>query len=96
MVQDINAVDPLGSILALKKLEENLTKDPASLKNNVNDILQALALHTRLVFTSAEIFTVNGSRLGKHLLNSLILIFSSAELYKKWIRKHYIYALKKL
>lgn len=86
VLDEINALDPVGSILALKKLEDHLTKDPSSLLNNVNDLTSSLTTHMHLVFTSADIYTANGSRLGKHLLNALILIFSAPKLPRALVK----------
>lgn len=80
IINELSIMDPVQSIMALKLLEENLSKDPESFKNGINELMSSLCTHLHLVFTSANIYTTNGARLGKHLLNALILIFSNNDL----------------
>jgi cytoskeleton-associated protein 5 len=80
IINELSIMDPVQSIIALKLLEENLSKEPDSFKNGINELMSSLCTHLHLVFTSANIYTTNGARLGKHLLNALILIFSNNDL----------------
>jgi cytoskeleton-associated protein 5 len=86
-VKQIDVKNPNGAILMVKKIEDQLSRDPESLNEISNDVAVALTNHVDKVFSSTELLTSDGARLAKHLLNASILIFSSNSLAKSLDKK---------
>jgi cytoskeleton-associated protein 5 len=78
----INLLDPMSSLGALKKLEETLSANADGYRMESDMLILDLASDMHTIFTSAEVYTSNGARLAKHVVNALILVFSSESLAK--------------
>jgi cytoskeleton-associated protein 5 len=76
----INLLDPMSSLGALKKLEETLSTNADGYQRESDTLILDLANDMHTIFTSAEVYTSNGARLAKHVVNALILVFSSESL----------------
>jgi cytoskeleton-associated protein 5 len=86
-VNQIDVKNLNGAILMVKKIEDQLSRDPESLNEISSDVAVALTNHVDALFSSAEILTADGARLAKHLLNASILIFSSNSIAKSLDKK---------
>ena len=82
VINQVTDADPDMSINALKHLEKLVCVSPDSLEPYMNDIVVAVTLQIRIAFTTADIGNVSISRLCKHLVNMLVLRFSSNTLPK--------------
>ncbi|KAF9973158.1 Microtubule-associated protein, microtubule dynamics during spindle orientation [Actinomortierella ambigua] len=81
IVTQITSDDPPASIDALKQLERALQKSPDVIYSHLNELVNALTLQVRLTFTGLE--QQRGSsttRVCKHLVNSLVSIFSNKDM----------------
>ncbi|KAG0267963.1 Microtubule-associated protein, microtubule dynamics during spindle orientation [Actinomortierella ambigua] len=81
IVTQITSDDPPASIDALKQLERALQKSPEVIYSHLNELVNALTLQVRLTFMGLE--QQRGSsttRVCKHLVNSLVSIFSNKDM----------------
>jgi hypothetical protein len=87
LVKQVDVKNPNGAILIVKKIEDQLSRDPESLVETSNDAVLSLTNLIDSLFSSTELLTADGARLAKHLLNASILIFSSNNLAKSVDKK---------
>lgn len=90
LVKRIDAKNPQETILIIKKIEDQLSRDQESLIEASNDVILSLTNHIDSLFSCTELLTADGARFGKHLLNAMILIFSSSALAKS-LQKDVLY-----
>ncbi|KAG0237016.1 Microtubule-associated protein, microtubule dynamics during spindle orientation [Actinomortierella wolfii] len=83
IVTQITSEDPLVSIDALKQLERALQKSPDVIYPHLNELVNALTLQVRLTFTRLDQRGSSTTRVCKHLVNSLVSIFSNKEMAGK-------------
>ena len=82
LLAQITSGDIFQSIDALKHLEKNIISQPELVKQQINPLVNAITLQVRLAFTSPGMASAETNtlvRLCKHLVNSLIQIFSNVE-----------------
>ncbi|KAI3638976.1 hypothetical protein MIR68_003474 [Amoeboaphelidium protococcarum] len=91
MLVQITSGDVLQAISALKQLEQYIHESPCTIESYMDRLTIALTLQVRLAFTSPMWQTnqdhVNLIRLCKHLINSLVQLFSNPQLAKSTTRE---------
>ncbi|KAI3637761.1 hypothetical protein MIR68_004410 [Amoeboaphelidium protococcarum] len=91
MLVQITSGDVLQAISALKQLEQYIHESPRTIESYMDRLTIALTLQVRLAFTSPMWQTnqdhVNLIRLCKHLINSLVQLFSNPQLAKSTTRE---------
>ncbi|KAG0277377.1 Microtubule-associated protein, microtubule dynamics during spindle orientation [Linnemannia exigua] len=79
----ITSDDPSQSIDALKQLEKALHGPLDPIIPHINDLVNAHTLQIRLAYTGLEQRNNSTTRVCKHLVNSLVSIFSNKQLASK-------------
>ncbi|KAG0261640.1 Microtubule-associated protein, microtubule dynamics during spindle orientation [Mortierella polycephala] len=83
IVTQITSDDPLQSIDALKQLEKALHGPVDVIIPHINELVNAHTLQIRLAYTGLEQRNNSTTRVCKHLVNSVVSIFSNKQLASK-------------
>ncbi|KAF9405900.1 Microtubule-associated protein, microtubule dynamics during spindle orientation [Podila epigama] len=83
LVTQITSEDPLQSIEALKMLEKAMHGPLDVIIPHINELVNAHALQLRLAYNGLEQRNNSTTRVCKHLINSLVGIFSNKQLASK-------------
>ncbi|GAB5588997.1 hypothetical protein Unana1_03897 [Umbelopsis nana] len=80
LITQITSGDPHPSIDALKKLDKILSTQPDMVIPDVDPLVNAITLQVRLAFSALDGRSASLTRLCKHLVNALVLLFSNRQL----------------
>lgn len=80
LITQITSGDPHPSIDALKKLDKILSTQPEMVIPDVDALVNAITLQVRLAFSALDGRSASLTRLCKHLVNALVLLFSNRQL----------------
>jgi cytoskeleton-associated protein 5 len=80
LITQITSGDPHPSIDALKKLDKILSTQPDMVIPDVDPLVNAITLQVRLAFSALDGRSAPLTRLCKHLVNALVLLFSNRQL----------------
>ncbi|KAM3584347.1 hypothetical protein VKS41_003168 [Umbelopsis sp. WA50703] len=80
LITQITSGDPHPSIDALKKLDKILSTQPEMVIPDVDALVNAITLQVRLAFSALDGRSAPLTRLCKHLVNALVLLFSNRQL----------------
>ncbi|KAI8334829.1 armadillo-type protein [Chlamydoabsidia padenii] len=80
IIAQITSGDPIPSIEALKQLERSLTREPELILPDMGPLINAITLQVRLVYSTVDPRSPVTTRLCKHLVNALVLLFSNRDL----------------
>ncbi|KAI8994916.1 armadillo-type protein [Pilobolus umbonatus] len=80
IIAQITSGDPQPSIEALKQLDKLLTQNPEVILHDITALINAITLQVKLAYTFVDPRQPAGTRLCKHLVNALVLIFSNRDL----------------
>lgn len=80
LITQITSGDPHPSIDALKKLDKILSTQPEMVTPDVDPLVNAITLQVRLAFSALDGRSAPLTRLCKHLVNALVLLFSNRQL----------------
>lgn len=80
LIAQITHGDPQPSIDALKNLDRYLTNNPRVVLPDIERLINAITLQVRLAYSNVDPRLPATTRLCKHLVNALVLLFSNKEL----------------
>lgn len=80
IVTQITSGEAHLSIEALKQLDKLLNESPDIVLPHVDSLVNAITLQVRLAYTALDTRSPSLTRLCKHLVNALVLLFSSRDL----------------
>lgn len=80
LIAQITSGDPQPSIDALKNLDRYLTQNPQVVLPDIERLINAITLQVRLAYSNVDPRQPATTRLCKHLVNALVLLFSNREL----------------
>ncbi|RUS19776.1 armadillo-type protein [Endogone sp. FLAS-F59071] len=80
IVTQITSGDAYQSIDALKQLDKYLNSVPDIVLPHVDSLVNAMTLQVRLAYTALDTRSPSLTRLCKHLVNAIVLLFASREL----------------
>ncbi|RCH82175.1 stu2 protein, partial [Rhizopus azygosporus] len=78
--RQITSGDPQASIEALKHFDKFITQSPDVILPDIEPLINAITLQVKLVFSSIDPRQPTSTRLCKHLVSALVLLFSNREL----------------
>lgn len=80
LIAQITSGDPQPSIEALKQLDKLLNSKPELILPDIEPLMNAITLQVRLAYSTVDPRTSATTRLCKHLVNALVLLFSNKDL----------------
>lgn len=80
LITQITSGDPQPSIEALKSLDKFLTQSPEAILPDIEPLINAITLQVRIAYSSVDPRQPATTRLCKHLVNALVLLFSNRDL----------------
>ncbi|KAI9279535.1 armadillo-type protein [Sporodiniella umbellata] len=80
LIGQITGGDPQASIEALKQFDKFITQNPTGILPYLESLIHAVTHQVRLVYSSIDPRQPASTRLCKHLVNALVLLFSNREL----------------
>lgn len=80
LIAQITSGDPQASIEALKHFDKFITQSPDVILPDIEPLINAITLQVKLVFSSIDPRQPTSTRLCKHLVSALVLLFSNREL----------------
>lgn len=80
LIAQITSGDPQPSIDALKNLDKYLSQSPLLVLPDIERLINAIALQVKLAYSNIDPRQPSTTRLCKHLVNALVLLFSNKEL----------------
>lgn len=80
LIAQITSGDPQPSIDALKNLDKYLSQNPQVVLPDIDRLINAITLQVRLAYSSVDPRQPATTRLCKHLVNALVLLFSNRDL----------------
>lgn len=80
LIAQITSGDPQPSIDALKNLDKYLQQNPKAVLPDIERLINAITLQVKLAYSSVDSRQPATTRLCKHLVNALVLLFSNREL----------------
>lgn len=80
LISQITNGDPQPSIEALKQLDKLLNSKPELILPDIEALVNAITLQVRLAYSAVDGRSPAITRLCKHLVNALVLLFSNKEL----------------
>lgn len=80
LISQIGSGDPQPSIEALKQLDKLLGSQPDIILPEIEPLINAMTLQVRLAYSSVDPHYPATTRLCKHLVNALVLLFSNKNL----------------
>lgn len=80
LIAQITSGDPQPSIDALKSLDKFLTQNPEAILPDIEALINAITLQVRLAYSNVDPRQPSTTRLCKHLVNALVLLFSNRDL----------------
>ncbi|KAI9250400.1 armadillo-type protein, partial [Helicostylum pulchrum] len=80
LIAQITSGDPQPSIDALKNLDKYLSQNPQAVLPDIERLINAITLQVKLAYSSVDPRQPATTRLCKHLVNALVLLFSNRDL----------------
>ncbi|KAI9254442.1 armadillo-type protein [Phascolomyces articulosus] len=80
LISQITSGDPQPSIEALKQLDKLLNSKPDLILPDIEPLINAITLQVRLAYSNVDPRVPAMTRLCKHLVNALVLLFSNRDL----------------
>ncbi|KAI8882635.1 ARM repeat-containing protein [Backusella circina FSU 941] len=80
LISQITDGDPQSSIDALKQLDHLLSQYPESILPDIENLVNAITLQVRIAYPAVDPRQPATTRLCKHLVNALVLLFSNRDL----------------
>ncbi|KAI7849124.1 armadillo-type protein [Circinella umbellata] len=80
LISQITSGDPQPSIEALKQLDKLLNSKPELILPDIEQLINAITLQVRLAYSNVDPRVPAMTRLCKHLVNALVLLFSNRDL----------------
>ncbi|KAF7730601.1 Microtubule-associated protein, microtubule dynamics during spindle orientation [Apophysomyces ossiformis] len=80
IIAQITSGEPQPSIDALKQLDKLLNSKPESVLPDIEPLMNAITLQVRFAYETVDPQAPATTRLCKHLVNTLVLLFSNKEL----------------
>lgn len=80
LIAQITSGDPQPSIDALKNLDKYLAQSPQLVLPDIERLINAITLQVKLAYSTIDPRQPSTTRLCKHLVNALVLLFSNKEL----------------
>ena len=80
LIAQITSGEPQPSIDALKSLDRYLTQSPQVVLPDIERLVNAITLQVRLAYSQVDPRQPATTRLCKHLVNALVLLFSNRDL----------------
>lgn len=80
IIAQITSGDPQPSIDALKQLDKHLNTQPEVILPDMGPLINAITLQVRLAYSTVDPRSPITTRLCKHLVNALVLLFSNRDL----------------
>jgi cytoskeleton-associated protein 5 len=80
IIAQITSGDPQPSIDALKQLDRHLNTQPEVILPDMDPLINAITLQVRLAYSTVDPRSPITTRLCKHLVNALVLLFSNRDL----------------
>ncbi|GAA5800421.1 hypothetical protein HPULCUR_005851 [Helicostylum pulchrum] len=80
LIAQITSGDPQPSIDALKSLDKYLSQNPQAVLPDIERLINAITLQVKLAYSSVDPRQPATTRLCKHLVNALVLLFSNRDL----------------
>ncbi|KAI9333804.1 armadillo-type protein [Obelidium mucronatum] len=82
LITQVTSGDAFQSIDALKQLEKVITGPVENVVCYINEIVSAVTLQIRIAFGAADVSSAGTMRLCKHLVNTLVQIYSNPQIAK--------------
>ncbi|KAF1797536.1 armadillo-type protein, partial [Mucor lusitanicus] len=80
IITQITNGDPQPSIEALKNLDKFLSHNPEAILPDIEALINAITLQVRIAYSSVDPRQPATTRLCKHLVNALVMLFSNRDL----------------
>ncbi|KAI9004872.1 armadillo-type protein [Phycomyces nitens] len=80
LISQITSGDPQASVDALKQLDKLLVNKPDLVMADIEPLVNAITLQVRLAYSSIDTQRAFSTRLCKHLVSALVMLFSNREL----------------
>ncbi|CAO3632931.1 unnamed protein product [Cunninghamella echinulata] len=80
LIAQITSGDPQPSIDALKQLDKHLNTQPELILPDIEPLINAITLQVRFAYSNVDPRSPITTRLCKHLVNALVLLFSNRDL----------------
>ena len=80
LITQITNGDPQPSIEALKSLDKFLSHNPEAILPDIEALINAITLQVRIAYSTVDPRQPATTRLCKHLVNALVLLFSNRDL----------------
>ncbi|KAL9553831.1 hypothetical protein MBANPS3_003097 [Mucor bainieri] len=80
IITQITNGDPQPSIEALKSLDKFLSHNPEAILPDIEALINAITLQVRIAYSSVDPRQPATTRLCKHLVNALVMLFSNRDL----------------
>lgn len=80
LIAQITSGDPQPSIDALKQLDRHLNTQPELILPDIEPLINAITLQVRFAYSNVDPRSPITTRLCKHLVNALVLLFSNRDL----------------
>ncbi|KAI8099122.1 armadillo-type protein [Halteromyces radiatus] len=80
IISQITSGDPQPSIEALKQLDKHLNTRPEVILPDIEPLINAITLQVRLAYSTVDPRSPVTTRLCKHLVNALVLLFTNRDL----------------